>query len=186
MDLRKKEAQIMNKNERNFWLDWIMLFAFSFTILSGFVLWLAIPRSNTSVFAGIDSAIWLVFHVASGLLGLLGVIIHIVWHWDWLKALRGRSLGTLIGPVRANRLINRLTWIAFIFSNVFGILAWLLSASISPEAIKMFDRFHVATSMAWLVLMATHLVLHQKWIVSAIQRYLPIGLSTTTKSNLGG
>jgi hypothetical protein len=185
MDSRKKEAQIMKKNECNFWLDWIMLFAFLVTVVSGFILWLAIPRSNSAAFVGIDRTVWLAVHIGSGLLGLLGVIIHIVWHWDWLKALRGRALGTLKGQVRANRLINRLTWFAFILSNIFGVLAWLLSASMSSEAIKMLDRFHVATGMAWLVFLATHLVLHQKWIVSAMQRYLPFGLSTDLKSNLG-
>jgi len=82
----------MNKNERNFWLDWMMFIVFSITVVSGFLLWLVIPNSNTSAFAGIDRAVWLAFHVGSGFLGLLGVIIHIVWHWYWLKALRGRSL----------------------------------------------------------------------------------------------
>jgi hypothetical protein len=175
----------MKKNERNFWLDSIMLFTFVVTILSGFILWLAIPKSNTSDFAGINKAILLAFHIGSGLFGLLEVIIHIIWHWGWLKALRGRSLGTLIGPVRANRLINRLVWFAFILSNFSGMLVWLLSASVSPEVIKMLDRLHVTTSITWMALLVTHLVLHQKWIVSAIQRYLPSGKSTKVKLNLG-
>jgi hypothetical protein len=174
----------MSKNENNFWLDWIMLLAFLMTILSGFFLWLVIPNSNTSIFAGMDRAVWLVFHVGSGFLGLLGVVIHIVWHWHWLKALRGRPLRTLKRTVRANRVINRLTWFAFISTNVFGMLAWLLSTSLPIETIRIFDRLHVATDMAWLVFLAFHLVLHQKWIVSAIQRYFPFGFSTHVKSNL--
>ena len=97
----------MNKNERNFWLDWMMFIVFSITVVSGFLLWLVIPSSNTSAFAGIDRAVWLAFHVGSGFLGLLGVIIHIAWHWYWLKALRGRSLRTLKRPVRANRVVDR-------------------------------------------------------------------------------
>jgi len=173
----------MGKNERNFWLDWIMFFSFSLTITSGFLLWLVIPNGNVSVFAGIDRAMWLVLHVGSGFLGLAGVIIHIVWHWDWLKALRGRSLRTLKRPVRANRLINRLTWFAFISSNVFGMLAWLQSASKPSETIGIFARFHVGTSMAWLVFLATHLVLHQKWIVSAIQRFSPFNPAAHVELN---
>jgi hypothetical protein len=173
----------MSKNERNFWLDWMMLFAFLITIVSGLLLWLIIPNSNTPVFAGFDQTVWLAFHVGSGFLGLLGVIIHIVWHRQWLKVLRGRSLGTLKRPVRTNRVINRLTWFAFIFSNVFGMLAWLLSASIFTEATVIFNRFHVATSMAWLVFQVTHLVLHQKWIVSAIQHYSPFSLAANIKLN---
>jgi hypothetical protein len=168
----------MSKNERNFWLDGIMSFAFLLTTVSGFLLWLVIPNPNSSVFAGIERAAWLAFHAGSGFLGLLGVVIHIVWHGQWLKALRGRPLGTLKRPVKANRVINRLTWFAFISANTFGMLAWLLSASLPTGAIRIFDRFHAATSLAWLFFLATHLVLHQKWIVSAIQRYLPFGSTT--------
>jgi hypothetical protein len=173
----------MSKNERNFWLDWMLLFAFSITLVSGLLLWLVIPSSNTSVFAGIDRTVWLAWHVGSGLTGLVGVIVHIVWHWEWLKALRGRPLRMMKRPVRANRVINRMTWVAFISSNIFGNLAWLLSAGMPTGVIKLFDRLHVVTGIAWLVFLATHLALHQKWITSAIQRYLPFGLSTNIKLN---
>jgi hypothetical protein len=171
----------MNKNERNFWLDWMMFIVFSITVVSGFLLWLVIPRSDNSAFAGIDRAVWLALHIGSGLRGLLGVVVHIGWHWRWLKALRGRSLSTLKRPVRANRVVDRLTWIAFIATNIFGMLAWLLSAGLSVEVVRIFDRFHVATGIAWLIFLATHLVLHQKWIVSAIPRYLPFSLATNVK-----
>jgi hypothetical protein len=119
----------------------------------------------------------------TGLLGLSGVIIHIVWHWSWLKALRGRSLRTLKRPVRANRVADRITWIAFIATNVFGMLVWLLSAGLSAEAIKIFDRLHVAASIIWLVFLVAHLVLHQHWVESAIRRYLPFGSATNIKLN---
>jgi hypothetical protein len=163
----------MNKNERNFWLDGIMFLAFMITIVSGLLLWLVNPNSNPSVIAGIDRAVWLGCHVGSGLIGLLGVIVHIVWHWHWLKALRGRSLRTLKRPVLANRVINRLTWFTFISSNFFGILVWLLSASLPIGMIKIFAHLHVSTSMAWLIFLSIHLVLHKKWIVSAIFRNQP-------------
>jgi hypothetical protein len=161
----------MNKNERNFWLDWTMFIVFMITIVSGFLLWLAIPNGKPLVTTGIDRNIWLMIHIVSGFLGLLGVVIHIIWHWDWLKALRGRSPGTLTRPVRANRVIDRLIWFTFISCNVFGILAWLLSASLPAGAIRIFSRLHFASSMAWLVFMVAHLVLHQKWIVAVTRRY---------------
>ena len=166
----------MNKNERNFWLDGLMFLAFLITIVSGLFLWLVNPNSNSSAVAGIDRTVWLGFHIGSGLIGLLGVIIHIVWHWQWLKALRGRSLKTLKKPVLANRVIDRLTWFAFLSSNLFGILAWLLSASLPTGAIEIFEHVHAATSMAWLVFLAAHLVFHKKWIVSAFFRYQPFHL----------
>ena len=112
----------MSKTERNFRLDWMMFIVFSITVVSGFLLWLVMPHSDNSAFAGIDRVMWLAFHIGSGFLGLLGVIIHIVWHWRWLKALRGRSLRTLKRPLRANRMADRLTWISFIATNISGLL----------------------------------------------------------------
>ncbi len=174
----------MSKTERNFWLDWMMFIVFSITVVSGFLLWLVIPHGDNSAFAGIDQAVWLAFHVGSGFLGLLGVIIHIVWHWRWLKALRGRSLKTLKRPVRANRVVDRLTWITFIATNVSGLLAWLLSTGQLAESVKIFARFHVAAGIVWLVFLAAHLVLHHQWVASATRRYLPFGLSTNVKVNM--
>jgi len=171
----------MNKNERYFWLDWTMFISFSITIASGILLWLVIPRAGAQVFAGIERAGWLALHAGFGLLGLAGVILHVVWHWDWLKALRGRSLRTLKRPVRANRIINRMTWFSFISANVFALMAWLLSAWMSAGAINIFVRLHVVTGMAWLVFLATHLLLHQKWIVLASRRFSPLGLANSVK-----
>ncbi len=173
----------MKQPERNFWLDVSLFVTFLSTVFTGLLLWRVIPNSNPSVFAGIDRTVWLAFHVGSGLLGLSGVIIHIVWHWSWLKALRGRSLRTLKRPVRANRVIDRITWIAFIATNVFGMLVWLLSAGLPAEAIKIFDRLHVTASIVWLVFLVAHLVLHQHWVESAIRRYLPFGSATNIKLN---
>jgi hypothetical protein len=176
----------MSKTERNFWLDWMMFIVFSITVISGFLLWLVMPHSDNSAFAGVDRVMWLAFHIGSGFLGLLGVIIHIVWHWRWLKALRGRSLRTLKRPLRANRVVDRLTWISFIATNISGLLAWLLSAGLPAEAVKIFDRFHVVAGIAWLVFLAAHLGLHQQWIASVTRRYLPFGLATNVKVNMEG
>ncbi|MHC1783262.1 MAG: DUF4405 domain-containing protein [Anaerolineaceae bacterium] len=161
----------MSKNELNFWLDLAMFFAFLITIVSGILLWLVIPNGNHPGVVGNDKASWLAFHEGSGVLGLLGVVIHIIRHWDWLKALRGRSLGTLKRPVRINRVVDRITWFAFISSNLFGMLAWLLPDGMPTTVIKILGRFHVVTGVVWFVFLVIHLVLHQKWIVLALKRF---------------
>jgi hypothetical protein len=175
---------MMSKNERNFWLDWIMFFIFLICSMSGIILWLLVPNCNNSIFAGIDQAVWLVFHECVGFLGLVLVTFHIVLHWNWLKTLRGRPLKLLKKSVQINRIVDRLIWFAFLFSNISGILAWWLFSIMAVEASRVFNRIHLVTSIAWLVLLSIHLVLHQKWIVSAIQRYFSLGLSTYSKSNL--
>jgi hypothetical protein len=74
--------------------------------------------------------------------------------------------------------VDRLTWFAFISSNFFGILVWVLSASLPTGMIKIFEHFHVSTSMAWLIFLSAHLVFHKKWIVSAFFRYQPFRYRT--------
>jgi len=74
-----------------------------------------------------------------------------------------------------------LTWITFIAANIVSLLTRLLSGGLPGKVTKIFDRFHAVTSIAWLVFLETHLVLHQKWIVSAIPCCLPIGSATNIK-----
>jgi hypothetical protein len=159
---------MMNKYERNFWLDLILLVIFLITLVSGILLWQKIPGSN----AGAELADWMALHIVPGLLGLIGVILHIVWHWDWLKALRGRPLKSLKRPVRANRVIDRAIWFAFLSSNFFGFLSWLFPASLPGDALRIIIIFHAAAGVVWIVLLAAHLILHQKWIVSALPVHL--------------
>jgi hypothetical protein len=82
-------------------------------------------------------------------------------------------------------MIDRFTWFAFIASNLFGMLALLVSASMPIAAIKIFDRLHVVSSMAWSVFLVTHLVLHQKWIVSALKRFSPFHEKSSVILNQG-
>ena len=173
----------MSNSERNFWLDLTLSIVYSITIGSGFLLWLVIPQGTNTAFAGIDRGVWLGIHIGSGFLGLMGVILHIVWHWRWLKALRGRPFRTLKKPVLANRVVNRMAWISFIASNVLGLQAWLLTASLPAESVKIFARFHVIASINWLVFLTAHLVLHGGWVASAARRYLPFGIAGNVNGN---
>ena len=61
----------MNKAKKNFWLDVILLALFMVTILS---------------LAGHHSAIGIMVHSVAGALMILGSVMHLVWHWDWIKA----------------------------------------------------------------------------------------------------
>lgn len=163
----------MNKNERNYWLDFVLFIAFLTIIATGFSLRLVDPNFHYLTYAFSDRKILLAFHIGSGFIGFLGVVVHIKWHWPWLKALRGKSVLELKKPVRANRIINRKIWFAYISSMVFGLLVWSLHAILPAEAVTLLGRLHYFTSLACLFLLAMHLILHRKWIASAIQRYSP-------------
>ena len=116
----------MNKTEHNFWLDVTIFVALLITTITGFLLWLVIPHKLDIVFLGFSRSVWVAAHICFGVVGLAGIVIHIVRHWGWLKALRGRPLSGMPEKLRANRVVDRIMWITFIATNVFGAIAWVL------------------------------------------------------------
>jgi hypothetical protein len=85
----------MKQTERNFWLDaglFIIMLSITFT---GFLLWLVIPHQTAAIFFRINRSFWLAVHIGSGLAGLAGNVIHIIWHRGWLKALRKRPIASI-------------------------------------------------------------------------------------------
>ena len=166
----------MKKTKYNFWLDVTIYIVFLITILTGFILWLVIPHKLDIVFLGISRSVWITTHICFGLVGLAGVVIHIVWHWDWLKALRGRPMGGLQKKLRANRVVDRIMWFAYIATNVFGGLAWALHLGVDTYIVRVPDRLHVVFGVMWTILLIVHLVLHWKWITSTTRRYIHVNI----------
>jgi len=164
----------MKQNERNFWLDSSLFIIFLSTIFTGFLLWILIPHQTAVVILGLNRDFWRSAHICSGLAIAVGNIVHIIWHRDWFKALRKRPIASLSPKLRANRVIDRLIWMIFLATGVFGALAWILSAGGSIVSIS--SRLHVAFAMAWLVGITIHLALHKKWIMSTTRRFLWVSI----------
>jgi len=166
----------MNKTEHNFWLDVTLFVAFLITIITGFLLWLVIPHQLDIVFLGFSHSVWVAAHICFGVAGLAGIVIHIVMHRGWLKALRGRSLSGMSEKLRANRVIDRIMWFTFIATNVFGAIAWALNIGDDIYIVRVPDRLHVVFGVACTILMVVHLALHLKWIASTIRRFIHVNL----------
>jgi len=169
----------MSRTERNFWLDGAIFVTFLIITITGFILWLVIPHKMDIVFLGFSRSMWVAAHICSGVLGLAGIVIHIVWHWGWLKALRGRPLSGMPEKLRANRVVDRIMWITFITTNVFGALAWALHFGDDIYIVSVPDRLHGVFGVAWTILMVVHLALHWKWIASTTRRYIQVDLPGT-------
>ncbi|NTW45175.1 MAG: DUF4405 domain-containing protein [Anaerolineaceae bacterium] len=165
---------MMNKTKNNFWLDVTIYIVFLITILTGFFLWLVIPHQLDIAFLGVSRSVWITAHICFGVVGLAGVVMHIVWHWGWLKALRGRPLGGLQKKLRANRVVDRTMWIAYIATNVFGAISWVLHLGLDTYIVRVPDRLHVVFGVMWTILLIVHLVLHWKWIASTTRRYIHV------------
>ncbi len=160
----------MHQTERNFWLDCALLFAWFALAFSGLLAWLPMPEQQGHI-----ALLWEAAHRITGLASLGGILVHILWHRAWLKALRRRPLSSLPAKVRANRVLDRLLWIGYLAVVLFGALDWILPPS--AVGVSVFCRLHVACGIAWLLGIAAHLALHRKWIVSAARRFWQAGIA---------
>ncbi|MHB8135022.1 MAG: DUF4405 domain-containing protein [Anaerolineaceae bacterium] len=161
----------MKKTEHNFCLDVTIFMALMITTITGFILWLVGPHV-----LGFSRSAWVAVHLYSGVVGLSGIILHIIRHWGWLKALRGRPFRGMPEKLRANRVVDRSMWITFIATNVFGAKAWALHLGDDVYIVGVPDRLHVVFGVVWTILTIMHLVLHWKWIVTTTRRYLNVNL----------
>ena len=169
----------MNKTEHNFWLDVTIFVALLITTITGFLLWLVIPHKLDIVFLGFSRSVWVATHICCGVVGLAGIVVHIVRHWGWLKALRGRPLNGMPEKVRANHVVDRIMWFTFIATNVFGATAWALHFGDDIYVVRVPDRLHVVFGVACTILMIAHLALHWKWIATTSQHYIHVDLRGT-------
>jgi hypothetical protein len=162
----------VKQNERNFWLDCSLFIVFLSTMFTGLLLWLPNPHQTSTVILGFTRETCRSIHICSGLAIAVGNVIHLIWHRDWLKALRKRPMGCLPLNFRTNRVLDRFIWMIFLAASGFGALDWILSMGKSSMSIS--GRLHVAFGMVWLLGIVMHLALHKKWITYAIMRYLRV------------
>jgi hypothetical protein len=169
----------MNTTKRNFWLDVTIFGALLITITTGFLLWLVIPHKLDIVFLAFSRNVWVATHIFFAVAGLAGIVIHIVMHRGWLKALRGRSLRGMSEKLRVNRVVDRIMWFTYIATHVFGAIAWALHLGDDIYSVKVSDRLHVVFGVTCTILMIVHLVLHLKWITSTARRFIHVDLRGT-------
>jgi hypothetical protein len=150
----------MNKNKINFWLDIALVALFTLTVISLF----GGGRSNELPSAATQTADLL--HCLSGTLMVAGSVVHLILHWDWIKAVILRGPKNLAKRVRANRVIDLWLFGFFVVCGLTGVVSWAF------PTLREWAAMHRLTGTAMLFVMGFHLVYHWKWIVVNTKRYL--------------
>jgi cytochrome b subunit of formate dehydrogenase len=77
----------LRKATRNYLIALVMALLGLVQLVSGFVLWLALPCGGRGGGGGtflFSRDVWLTMHNRSALLLAAIVIVHIILHWDWI------------------------------------------------------------------------------------------------------
>ena len=79
----------MNKNKIKFLVDILMFVSFLVVAVSGFILWLVLPRGSGrdgSVFILLREE-WLFLHDWLSVFLVLFILVHLVLNWAWIKSM---------------------------------------------------------------------------------------------------
>ncbi|GAB4478056.1 MAG: DUF4405 domain-containing protein [Anaerolineales bacterium] len=107
----------------------------------------------------------------------LGVtlLVHLLWHWDWIINVGRRYFKRLFHISRLKFMVDLLFLVAFVLVMLSGIL---ISRSILPlfgiqtDPHSIWRPLHSLSTDLSLLLLAIHLGLNWDWIVCTLKRYL--------------
>jgi len=121
----------------------------------------------------------------------LGIVllVHLLWHWDWVINVGIRYFQRLFHLSRFKFVIDLLLLIAFVLVMLSGILisrSLLPLVGIQTNHHSIWTRIHSLASDLTFLLMAVHLGLNWDWIVCVFKRYVwkPLWSGGTTLSNV--
>jgi hypothetical protein len=143
----------MNKAKRNFWFDILLLGLFALTIVS---------------LAGHHTAVGIMVHAVVGALLILGLLVHVAWHWDWIKANILRYPSDIGKACRANLRIDLPLLVLFALCGVSGLAIGLMDLTSVAHLILLregWSHLHHLTGILMFLLMLPHLGHHVKWLV---------------------
>jgi hypothetical protein len=124
---------------------------------------------NNPALTGLAVHEW--FAIAAGLV----LIVHVLFHWDWVVNITKTYFKKLIHESRFNYIVNALLFIAYIIVFLSGLMISrnvMQTLGIRLPASPAWREFHSLSANLALLLTGLHFAMHWKWIVSATKRYV--------------
>lgn len=101
------------------------------------------------------------------------ILVHIVLHWNWIVSITRQFFRKLFHESRLNYVLNVALFVDMVAVVVTGILiSRTLGLSVDRTLNGTMEPLHRMTSYLVLILIAAHVALHWKWIVTHTRKYL--------------
>jgi hypothetical protein len=155
----------MNRNKINFGLDMALVALFTLATISLF------GEGGRNELASTASLSANLLHCLSGMLMVVCSVVHLLLHWDWIKAVILRRPGNLAKRVRANRIIDVCLLGLLVVVGLSGTLSWAF------PSLREWAALHRLSGTLMLVVVGVHLAYHWKWMVMNTKRYLGLRAS---------
>lgn len=158
----------MNRYKNNVRLNLLMFLLFGLVILSC----IPLHREQTEYSPwNLSRSFWLWLHAGAGIALITGCIVHLAWHWDWVRAVFRPSALRKAKQVRRNRFINTGLFILSIFILLSGVWLSLKFGSFVPvDSYHRWNHLHGMSAILMFILLVCHLIMHRKWIETATRR----------------
>jgi hypothetical protein len=105
--------------------------------------------------------------------GLL--LLHVVFHWDWVVAITKRFFTKALNKDRVNYILNMGLYISFVLIVLSGLMVSKVAMStlgfdVTPS--RYWLGLHITVANLSILLTGLHVALHWKWITKALGRYV--------------
>jgi hypothetical protein len=114
-------------------------------------------------------------HELLGLAFGLALLVHIALHWRWVVTITRHFFRNFFHQSRLRYALNVTIFSAMLVAVVSGVLiSRMLTINIpmSFQALLVWGRLHSISSELGLILIGLHVVIHWKWILVSIRKYL--------------
>lgn len=112
-------------------------------------------------------------HEWLGLLFVMPVVLHLLWHWKWVLGVFSGAAHKLPGATQFSKGLNLLLFVLMVVASVTGVLvseAALPVLGLHPAHDPFWTQLHTISANLLLLVVGVHLAVHWRWIANMLRR----------------
>lgn len=192
----EKSVRISRQTRQNWLIDAAVFVGALLSMLTGiYFLFLPIggyqggrnPAYGLTIFFGRQT--WDDIHTWGGLLMILAVVVHLAWHWSWVKMMSRRIGNTIIGKgskfsrgAKINVLVDLAIAVSFLVTAVSALYFLFVPAGYAGGRVAGWDPGFLFSRATWdglhtwgfvvmVIAALLHIIIHWRWIVNVTRRF---------------